>query len=312
MTDLDRAHRRRKTRRYRSLLLTWAGQRMRGPAEVGARPPPPVAPGQVGVTRIGHATLLIRFANLTAITDPLLTPRCRGVPRVEELGVDDELLEQVDLVLISGAAPDHLHRPSLERLPRSATCVVPPATAGQLAGLGFERVVELGRGSGFNLRGVEVIAAGAGADCPASTYVMSGDAPVVFFAGLTGYFDELSDIGRTHRPDIALLPIGGYQPGSFRRRHMSPLDAVCAFEDLAARAMIPHRYGSFCFSYERLGEPERWLDELIEERGLERYVVTLQTGESRLVIPPRSRAGTSGDSLAEDVDLDVDEARAVR
>lgn len=312
MTDLARAHRRRKTRRYRSLLLAWAAQRLRHPRPVERRPLPPVSPGQVGVTRVGHATLLIRFAGLTAITDPLLTRRCRGVPRLEEPGVDDDALEDVDLVLISAAAADHLHRPSLARLPRSATCVVPPAAAGELAGLGFERVVELGRGAGFNLRGVEVVATPAHADCPAATYVIRGDAPVVFYAGVTGYFDGFFDIGRRHQPDVALLPIGGYHPRSFRRRHLSPLDAVMAFEDLAARALVPHRYGTFCFSYERPGEPERWLDELIEDRALERYVVLLQSGESRLLVPPRSRAGTASEDLEVDIDLDIDDAVAVR
>lgn len=315
--DLARAHRRRKTRRYRSLLLTWAGQRLRAPAGGDVEPPPPVAPGQVSVTRAGHATLLIRYPGLTVITDPLLTSRCRGVTRVEPLGVDQDQLDAVDLILISGAEPDHLHRPSLERLPRTATCVVPASAAGALAGLGFDRVVELGRGAGFNLRGVEVLATAARADRPASSYLLFGAGPSVFYAGIGGYSDGFADVGARHRPDVALLPIGGYVPLSFRRRHLSPLDAVTAFEDLGARVLIPHRYGAFCFSYERLGEPERWLEDLIEERSLERYVVCLRSGESRVLVPPRGRAGTEmgeprrpigvaepGEDEAEDIDLD--------
>lgn len=315
--ELARAHRRRKTRRYRSLLWTWATSR--GPrGELEIRPLPAVTPGQVAITRAGHATLLIRYPELTVITDPLLTRRCRGISRVEPLGIDQDQLDGVDLILVSGAEPDHLHRPSLARLPRTATCVVPPGAAGQLAGLGFDRVVELGRDAGFNLRGVEVIATAARADRPASSYLLRSGAPSVFYCGLTGYFDGFADIGARHRPDVALLPIGGYLPQSFRRRHLSPLDAVTAFEDLGARVLIPHRYGAFCFSYERLGEPERWLDDLVAERSLERYVISLQTGETRLLVPPRGRAGTEmgeprrpigliepeGESV--DIDLDAD------
>lgn len=323
--ELLRQHRRRKTRRYRSLLLAWAGQRMRSPEPIAHNPLPAVAPGQVGVTRAGHATVLIRFPELSAITDPVLTNSCRGVPRTEVLGIDGEALEDIDLILISGAAPDHLHRPSLERLPRSATCVVPPGAAGAVSGLGFERVVELAPGADFNMRGIEVIATAARADKPASSYLLLSDAPSVFFAGLTGFTESFADIGAKHRPDIALLPIGGYCPRRFRSDHMSPLDAVTAFEDLAARVLIPHRYGAFCFSYERLGEPERWLADLVDDRALDRYVVTLRTGESRLLVPPRGRAGTEigeprrpigvegeGDAeIAIDVELD-DDTRAAR
>ena len=68
---------------------------------------------------------------------------------------------------------------------------------------------------------------------------------VVYVAGDTGYFSGFIEIGRRFRPDIALLPIAGYEPASFREEHMSPLDAVYAFEDLRARVMIPTSYGSF-------------------------------------------------------------------
>ena len=305
--ELARAHRRRKSRSYRSLLYTWARQRAARPEDRELEPPPPVAAGEVAVTRAGHATMLIRYPGLTVITDPLLTDHCRGVPRVEPLGIDQDALDQVDLILISGADADHLHRPSLQRLPRTATCVVPPSAAGELAGLGFERVVELGRGAGFGLRGVEILAEAARADRPASSYLLLADAPAIYFCGLTGYFEGFADIGARHRPAIALLPIGGYLPLSFRRRHLSPLDAITAFEDLGARVMIPHRYGAFCFSYERLGEPERWLEELIAERSMERHVRPLRCGESRLLLPPRGRDTIVDNPDAVDVDLDSED-----
>ena len=58
---------------------------------------------------------------------------------------------------------------------------------------------------------------------------------------------------------IALLPISGYEPAGFRDEHMSPLDAVYAFEDLGASVLIPTSYGSFPLSYEPMDAPLLWL-----------------------------------------------------
>lgn len=291
--QLARAHRRRRSRRYRSLLWSWARWQLQAAGPRKSRPLPDVAAGQIAVTRVGHATFLLRTPEISILTDPLLTRRCRGVPRLEGCALPEGAADGVDLILLSGSEADHLHRPSLSRLSRSATCVVPRGVAGALASLGFDRVVELAPGHGFNLRGVDVVAAPArAAGDPALSYVIRGGGPTVFFCGVTGFFEGFAEIGREHRPDLALLPIGGYVPRFLRDRHLSPLDAVTAFEDLEARVMIPHRYGAFALSYERLEEPERWLAELIDARELERYVELLEPGESRLFVPPRGRAGT--------------------
>jgi L-ascorbate metabolism protein UlaG (beta-lactamase superfamily) len=92
----------------------------------------------------------------------------------------------------------------------------------------------------------------------------------VYVAGDTGYFSGFIEIGRRFRPDIALLPISGYEPASFREEHMSPLDAVYAFEDLRARVLIPTSYGSFPLSYESLEAPLEWLNDIMRARGLPR------------------------------------------
>jgi L-ascorbate metabolism protein UlaG (beta-lactamase superfamily) len=90
----------------------------------------------------------------------------------------------------------------------------------------------------------------------------------LYFAGDTGYFSGFAEIGRRFRPDVALLPISGYEPAGFRDEHLSPLDAVYAFEDLGARALIPVSYGSFPLSYESLDAPLAWLRQIARERGL--------------------------------------------
>ena len=124
--------------------------------------------------------------------------------------------------------------------------------------------------------------------------MLRGDGPTVYYCGASGYHAGFGDIGRRHWPDVAILPIGGYSPRSFRKRHMSPLDALYAFEDLRARVMVPVGYGTFALSYERMNDPERWLSELVAERHLERFVVRLETGETRVFVPPGTSALESG------------------
>jgi hypothetical protein len=109
----------------------------------------------------------------------------------------------------------------------------------------------------------------------------------VFLCGDGAWFSGFAEIGAQHAPDIALLPIGGYAPRSFRERHMSPLDALYAFEDLHARLMIPIHHGSFALSYERLDEPARWLRELVADRGLQDHVKILEPGETEVFVAPR-------------------------
>ena len=99
-------------------------------------------------------------------------------------------------------------------------------------------------------------------------YVVRTPRHVVYVAGDTGYFSGLRRDRTALRPDIALLPIAGYEPARFREEHMSPLDAVYAFEDLGARVLIPTSYGSFPLSYEPLGAPLEWLQQIMRARSI--------------------------------------------
>ncbi|HVR01657.1 MAG TPA: hypothetical protein VMT47_05970, partial [Polyangia bacterium] len=59
-----------------------------------------------------------------------------------------------------------------------------------------------------------------------------------------------------------------YEPASFRDEHLSPLDAIHAFDDLGARVLVPICHGSFPLSYEPLDAPAAWLRRLAREHRL--------------------------------------------
>jgi L-ascorbate metabolism protein UlaG (beta-lactamase superfamily) len=290
--DLARRNRERAPRRYRSLVLHWLGAALRRPARPTPAPLPAIGARQVGVTFVGHASALVRYANLTIACDPMLGAWIGPARREAAPGLSPAELGDVDLVLICRGGPEHLHPATLAHVPRAATVVCPPGTAARLSRLGFARLVELAVGSSIEHRRVDVTAAAVrGGGGPASAYVIRGDGPSVFVCGDGGYFSGFADVGRRYRPDVALLPIGGFAPRSFRERHLSPIDALFAFEDLGARLMIPIRHGAFALSYERLEEPRRWLDELIAERGLGEHVLPLAPGESKVFsLPDAPRA----------------------
>jgi len=84
----------------------------------------------------------------------------------------------------------------------------------------------------------------------------------VFFAGDTGlgaHFDAIYD--RLGPPEVALLPIGAYEPRDFMvAQHMNPADAVIAHRRLHARRSLGIHYDTFPLADERFGEAPEALE----------------------------------------------------
>lgn len=282
--ELATLHQAMAVERYRSLVGHWIGGWFRPPRPSPRAAMDPVAPGKLAITFGGHATVLARYATLGIAFDPMLGNWVGGVRRAIEPGLAPADFTDVGLVLISHRHADHLHRRTLKRIPRAATVVVPTGGAAEIARLGFARVVELQPGIDLELRGVQIIAAatshGGSRLARGLSYVVRGDGPSLYLCGDSGYFSGYADLGERYAPDIAMLPIGGFLPSSFRDRHMSPLDAMFAFEDLRSQHLIPIHHSAFALSYERLEEPVRWLAELAAARGAADKVRVLGAGET--------------------------------
>ena len=107
---------------------------------------------------------------------------------------------------------------------------------------------------------------------------------VVYFAGDTGYSPYFAEIGqRFPRIDLALLPIGAYEPRWFMRgHHVNPSDAVRAHLDLKTRRSIGIHFGTFQLTDEAIDAPVLALREARAEAGLaERDFDVLAFGETR-------------------------------
>jgi N-acyl-phosphatidylethanolamine-hydrolysing phospholipase D len=84
----------------------------------------------------------------------------------------------------------------------------------------------------------------------------------VYFAGDSGYCPAFKDIGGRLGPfDVALIPIGAYDPQWFMTPvHMNPEEAVRAYRDVAGAAapvMVPIHWGTFKLTDEPMDEPVR-------------------------------------------------------
>lgn len=108
------------------------------------------------LTYVGHACLLAEAGPSRVLMDPWMAGPCQanGWWHLPPPALNPEQLPKVDFILISHIHDDHFHLPTLERLPKSATAVIPfsvdPWMGEELRQLGFTRVVELEHGRAWD------------------------------------------------------------------------------------------------------------------------------------------------------------------
>ena len=258
-----------------------------------------VSNGQMGVTFIGHASFFLQVGGENVIIDPNFARWLFVLKRLRQPGVKIKDLPPVDVVLITHAHFDHLHRPSLRSLVRhtkqfrgsAPTVVVPAQVFDLVSDLGFRDVVELNWWSSYRHRDLTITHTpsrhwGArilrDAHRGYGGYVLRDGRHSVYHAGDTAYFSGFREIGMRLAPQLALLPIGAYNPPQFRNVHTSPADATRAFLDLNSRWMVPMHYGTFRLSHEPLDEPLQLLDREARRIGIEDRVLVLQEGVTKI------------------------------
>lgn len=94
--------------------------------------------------------------------------------------------------------------------------------------------------------------------------------PRIFFAGDTAYARVFRDVRQRLGPiDLALLPIGAYEPRWFMQAvHMNPAEAVQAHLDLEASESIGMHFGTFQMTTEGIDEPLRALEDACREKSI--------------------------------------------
>ena len=243
--------------------------------------------GQIGLTWIGHSSFLVQLAESNLLIDPILSNWLFVMKRQKRPGLRLTDIPAADVVLLSHAHFDHLHKPTLRRLPSHRIAIVPWGVGDLARGLGFDRIIELewwesyGRG---DLRITLTPAKHWGARLLRDNHRGYGGFMIeyrgrrLYHAGDSAYFDGFRQIGERFSPEVALLPIGASHPESFRSVHMDPADAIRVFSELHARWLVPMHYGTFRLSFEELDEPPRRLYDLAKQAGLSQHLMILEEG----------------------------------
>lgn len=236
--------------------------------------PAPEMPGVVAATFVGHATFLLRWRGLTMLTDPVWSDRCSpvswaGPSRVRPPAVGWHDLPPIDVVLVSHNHYDHLDIPTLQRLQAHSQPVIVTGLGNKafLEEHGLTKVVELDWWQRHALGAANVVftpavhwsnRGGYGRNATLwGGFVIEAHATRVFFAGDTGYGPHFSETRkRLGPPDLALLPIGAYEPRWFMKEmHMNPEEAVQAHRDLGALRSLGMHFGTWQLTDEGIDAP---------------------------------------------------------
>lgn len=261
---------------------------------------------QPTLTFIGHASTLLQLPLggdvLHVLTDPVFSERASpfsflGPKRMQPPGLALAQLPFIDVVLISHNHYDHLDDASVRALARQPggppLFVVPLGLAPWMRRRGIDTVVELDWWDTHRVvRGgttAEITLtpsqhwSGRGLHDRLATlwggYAVLAPDFHFFFAGDTGYSPDFRDI-RAHFAarqgaaqgggfDLALLPIGAYEPRWFmRQQHNDPAEAVQIHQDVGARRSIGLHWGTFALTDEPCDQPPRDLADACRAQGL--------------------------------------------
>lgn len=251
-------------------------------------PPPTPQADQIVVTWIGHASFLVQSTRGNLLIDPVFSERASpvtwaGPRRVHPPGIAFDALPPIDTVLLSHDHYDHCDAATIRRLAEQhrPKFVAPLRHADLLAQSGSDRgrIMELdwweaatvapdfmvtltptkhwsnrfGSERNFRLWGGFFCALGA---------------KRLWFAGDSGYDREIFTgiRRRLGSPDLALLPIGAYEPQWFMSpMHMNPAEAVQAHRDIGAQQSVAMHWGTFQLTDEGRDEPVAALATALQE-----------------------------------------------
>ena len=256
-----------------------------------------VKDGELRITYINHATILIQSDNINILTDPIWSDYAGpfsflGSKRVRAPGVKIEDLPKIDIILISHDHYDHLDFPTLEKIVSLHHPVI-------LTGLGVKsrlssfkgtEIIELDWWDEYSIiRNNKKIFfvpsyhnSGRGMFDENKTlwggYIIETGKGYVLFMGDTAFEEFFYDIKKRFCPiRLSLLPIGSYEKRWFmKNQHINPDDAARAHIILEAKQSIGIHFSTF------KEHPEQTID--AHEKDLKDALIKYNIPESDFLI----------------------------
>lgn len=241
---------------------------------------------EINVSWIGHSTILIKFYDKIILTDPVLFDRVGvyffgssiGPSRLTPPALSIDEIPKPDLILLSHAHMDHTDYPTLKELTKKfkneIDVVVAHLTSDVTRDLDWKSITildwnQLAQVSGIKIKALEVEhfgwrfpwekdrSRGFFKDGRSyNAYLIEYNGKKILFAGDTRNTNKL-DILKSENIDIALMPIGAYNP--WRRAHCNPEEALQMADRMNAKYIIPMHCKTFQQGQEPFNEPIDWL-----------------------------------------------------
>ena len=227
---------------------------------------------------------------MNVLTDPVLSERASpfarlGPARIVRAPLTIEQLPHIHAVVLSHDHYDHLDARTcaalIERFGADIPIYTPLGYTQWFAKLGGRNVTELDWWDRASMPGHTIdlhalpaqhwtrraFSTGNRLWC---SWLIRTNGRSIYFSGDSGYcpaFREIRD--RVGAPDIALIPIGAYEPRWFMKAaHMNPEEAVQTFVDLGARDFVAMHWGTFRLTDEPMLEPPVRTRQAWREQGL--------------------------------------------
>ena len=168
--------------------------------------------------------------------DPWLEGNPKACRKVEDL-------KKVDIVCVTHDHGDHLGD-AVKICKQTESTFVGIYELGVYAKeQGIKDVVGINIGGTAEVKGIKILMVQAFHSALRGApvgFIINADGRTIYHAGDTSLFGDMKLIGKLYRPNVALLPIGGYYT-------MGPDKAVKAVELIKPNVVIPMHYQTFPF-----------------------------------------------------------------
>jgi len=186
------------------------------------------------VTWFGHAAFQLDLAGKTILIDPWLD----GNP-LSPIKASD--ISRADIIYVTHDHSDHLGD-AIAICKRTGATFVSTFELGNYAGEnGIKDIIGFNIGGCAEVKGIKlhmVQAFHTSSKGAPTGVVIEGEGKTIYHAGDTGLFMDMKLIGQLYKPNLALLPIGGYYT-------MGALEAAEAVRLLKPKVVIPMHYKTF-------------------------------------------------------------------
>src|SRR5712691_10935458 len=181
-------------------------------------------------TWLGHSTVLLKVDGTTILTDPVFSDRAGlnlgpitlGLKRLTAPALDATHIPRPDFILLSHAHMDHFDIPSLRALEHPRTSVITATkTSDLLRASRYKSVHELGWGERTRVGAAEIRAFEVnhwGARMRTDTYrgyngyLIEAGRYRILFGGDTAMTSAFRNLRSSKGIDLAIMPIGAYNP----------------------------------------------------------------------------------------------------